>query len=176
MDNDKQRNFCWGNYGKCGFPSQNVRSSSQKQYMTSTNSQKQWERREDQSYSNEINWKIRTKANHKSLFWSRCWNDVFNDEKTGKQSNNEVAKQIIAVKSQARGQNSFYNIQEGNTHSRWFILHLCNRRRRNKITMENRSTVVYLADATDVMIMWFLKRFIVWALISGHDLFIAYCT
>ena len=54
---------------------------------------------EDQSYSNEINWKIRTKANHKSLFWSRCWNSVFNDEKTGKQSNNEVAKQIIAVKS-----------------------------------------------------------------------------
>ena len=36
---------------------------------------------------------------HKSLFWSRCWNGVFNDEKTGKQSNNEVAKQIIAVKS-----------------------------------------------------------------------------
>lgn len=42
---------------------------------------------------------IRTKANHKSLFWSRCWNGVFNDEKTGKQSNNEVATQIIAVKS-----------------------------------------------------------------------------
>ena len=45
-----------------------------------------------------------------------------------------------------------------------------------RLQMENRSTVVYLADATDVMIMWFLKRFIVWALISGHDLFIAYCT
>ena len=46
-------------------------------------------KKEDQCYSKEISWEIRTKANHRSLFWSRLRNDVYNNEKNQKLSNDE---------------------------------------------------------------------------------------